>query len=1059
MDICSFFVTDFRKIVRKGNVKYSIHQIKHFFSFSYYYIFIIFAESKALKNLIIHNLSDKAMSKRLFSLLVLALILTTGSVVNAQRHRYNFNLDWNMLVADWDSAQFFSSQDVARAKSVPVTLPHAWNEDDAYRLDIHSHRDSISWYYKTFRLPADAQGKHVFIEFEGARQCADVWLNGHKVGCSENGVMAFGFDLTPYLQEGDNQLAVRCDNDWDYRERGTNVKYQWNNRNFNMNMGGLPKNVWLHVTGDVYQTLPLYSNLGTTGTYIYGSNYDIKGHKVTVNAEAQVINATDKAVKASLRVQVLDAEGKQVAQYNGAGIQVAAGDTTILSASKRLSGMHFWSWGYGYLYTVKTDVMIGGKSVDQVQTRTGFRKTDFGEGKIWLNDRCMMVHGYAQRTSNEWPSVGIDLPAWLSDYSNDLVVQSGGNVMRWMHVTPIKQDVESCDRVGLMHAMPAGDAEKDCNGRQWSQRKELMRDAIIYNRNNPSIIFYECGNESISREHMVEMKEIRDAFDPHGGRAIGSREMLDINEAEYGGEMLYLNKSGKHPMWAMEYCRDEGYRLYWDNYSYPWHQAGAGPYYRNAPANDYNRNQDDLAIEHIKRWHDYYVLRPGMGRRVSSGGVKIIFSDTNTHNRSEFNYRTSGVTDAMRIPKDSYFAHQVMWDSWVDVQHHRSHILGHWNYAAGVRKNIYVISTSPIVELFVNGKSVGRSEKAEYTFLHTIKNVEFQPGVIKAVGYAADGVTVESEAQHETAGRPDHLQLTLMQNPGGMKADGSDLALIQVEVMDKEGRRCPVDNRLIRWSLKGDGEWRGGIAKSPNLDNYILSTEVPVECGVGRVLVRSKRLTEGQGHIELVASATGMEDASLSWTTTAIDDENGLSTYQAGMEQPLRLGRGETPLTPSFTEKKVTYNIASVEAGANGESAANSYDDNELSEWRNDGRLSTAWITYTLTEPAAIDEISLKLTGWRQRSYPVEVFADGKLVWKGNTPKSLGYVSLEIENPVEAKTYTIRQIGSASDKDEFGQITELAGGPATELDLYKSAGGDKVKGELRIVEIDFLKKL
>ena len=117
---------------------------------------------------------------------------------------------------------------------------------------------------------------------------------------------------------------------------------------------------------------------------------------------------------------------------------------------------------------------------------------------------------------------------------------------------------------------------KDRQGRQWEQRTELMRDAIIYNRNNPSILFYECGNESISREHMIEMKGLRDKFDPFGGRAIGSREMLDINEAEYGGEMLYINKSKKHPMWATEYCRDEGLRKYWDEYSYPFHKEGAG---------------------------------------------------------------------------------------------------------------------------------------------------------------------------------------------------------------------------------------------------------------------------------------------------------------------------------------------------------------------------------------------------------------------------------------------------------------------------------------------------
>lgn len=124
----------------------------------------------------------------------------------------------------------------------------------------------------------------------------------------------------------------------------------------------------------------------------------------------------------------------------------------------------------------------------------------------------------------------------------------------------------------MIQMLPAGDAEKDVTGRRWEQRKELMRDVIIYMRNNPSILFYESGNESISREHMVEMIAIRDQYDPYGGRAIGSREMLDIREAEYGGEMLYVNKSEHHPMIQTEYCRDEGLRKYWDEYSYPFHK-------------------------------------------------------------------------------------------------------------------------------------------------------------------------------------------------------------------------------------------------------------------------------------------------------------------------------------------------------------------------------------------------------------------------------------------------------------------------------------------------------
>ena len=1010
--------------------------------------------------------------------LLTPILLLSALTVMAQRQKLNFNGNWQIRLPQ--------EAVLHPGETRTVTLPHAWNEDWAYRVDIHDLPDDTCRYTKRFTAPHEWKGRHVFIEFEGARQSAEVWLNGHRLGLHQNGVMAFGFELTPYLLMGkENCLEVLTDNDWSYKEKNpdgtplgapagaavttdgnnlpnnrlTPTSFQWNNKNFNMNMGGLPKNVYLHVTGDIYQTLPLYSNLGTTGTYVYGTDYDIKARKVTANVEAQVINASPKAQKVALQIEVLDNDGKSVAKFMGGSQLIAAGDTATLAASRRLSNVHFWSWGYGYLYTVLSRLVVGGTSVDECAIRTGFRKTHFAEGKVWLNDRCIMVHGYAQRTSNEWPSVGIDIPAWLSDYSNDLLVKSGGNLVRWMHVTPSKQDVESCDRVGLIQAMPAGDAEKDVTGRHWEQRTELMRDAIIYNRNNPSILFYEGGNESISREHIKELIAIRNQYDPHGGRATGSREMLDIDEAEYGGEMLYINKSGKHPLWAMEYCRDEGYRMYWDDYSYPYHRQGAGPYYRSAPADAYNQNQDQLTIEHIRRWHDYYVVRPGMGRRVSSGGVKIIFSDTNTHGRSEMNYRTSGVVDPMRIAKDSYFAHQVMWNSWVDVEHKASHIIGHWNYPEGVVKDVYVVSTSPVVELFVNGQSVGKSTQPQYTFLHTFRKVAYQPGEVKAVCYAADGTTIESEASHTTAGEPHHLQLTLMQNPdGGMKADGSDLALVQVEVVDKNGQRCPLDNRFIRWSLEGAGEWRGGIAKSPDGDNYILATTLPVEAGVNRVLVRS---TTTPGQIRLTAHAKGLPDATIEWHTVADAQQlnPSMSRYIASNRLACVLDRGETPSTPSYAEKKRSFPIASATAGANDADATHAWDDNELSEWKNDGCLSTAWITFQLQEPAAIDEISLKLTGWRQRSYPIEVLADNQLVWKGATDKSLGYISLFIDHPVKAKQYTIRQTGSAADNDAFGQVTELAGGPATELDLYKTPGSENVKGELRIVEVDFLQKI
>lgn len=993
-----------------------------------------------------------------YILISLFIFMALGHIHAAEREKYNFNSDWKLKVGDIVQAE---EMDYSDAEWKSVTLPHAFNEDEAFKLNIKDLTDTIVWYRKHFRLPADAKGRKVFIEFEGARQGIDLYVNGHLVGQHENGVMAFGFDLTAFVKPGkENVIAARIDNNWDYAEKATGVKYQWSNRNFNANYGGLPKNVWLHVTDKLYQTLPLYSNLQTTGVYIYAEDIQVRARKARIHAESEVKNETKKSQTVGYLVELFDRDGKLVKSFCGEEKKINPGEKIVLSAESEVEGLHFWSWGYGYLYTVKTALCIEGKKTDEVITRTGFRKTRFADGKVWLNDRVIQLKGFAQRTSNEWPAVGMSVPAWLSDYSNGLMVKANANLVRWMHVTPWKQDVESCDRVGLIQAMPAGDAEKDCKGRQWEQRKLVMRDAIIYNRNNPSILFYECGNESISREHMMEMKKIRDEFDYHGGRAIGSREMLDIRDAEYGGEMLYINKSAHHPMWAMEYCRDEGLRKYWDNYSYPYHKDGEGnsAYHsaatgktkKQADASVYNRNQDSFTIENVIRWFDYWRERPGTGKRVSSGGAKIIFSDTNTHFRGVENYRRSGDTDPMRIPKDSYFAHQVMWDGWVDTENPRLHIVGHWNYEPGVVKPVYVVSNTDSVALFLNGKPMGQAQR-DCHFLFTFDKIAFTPGVLEAVGYN-DGKEA-ARMQLRTAGRPAKLKLSAIQHPKGWKADGADLVLLQVEVADAEGNRCPLANNLIHFMVEGPAEWRGGIAQG--LDNYILSEKLPVECGVNRALLRSS-VTAGK--VVVRAEAEGLASASLELVSSPVEVQNGLSTYIPGDDLEGSLDRGETPLSPSYIDRAVDVAVLSAEAGINTEEACKSCDDNELSEWKNDGKASTAWIKYHLERIARVDEVCMKLTGWRMRSYPLEIYAGDELIWSGETEKSLGYVHLKVK-PVPASEITIRLKGSSKEDDAFGQIVEVAAPVANELDLFKAKDGDKTNHELRIVEVEFKENL
>src|SRR5664280_1594201 len=213
------------------------------------------------------------------------------------RAKLNFDLNWKFVREEAPGAEAPGFDD---SVWTTVSTPHTFNDVDSFRQIIdHSGGDrgtykGLSWYRKHFKLPADAAGSKVFIEFEGMRQAGDIYFNGKPFGLYENGITGYGVDITSAVLYGDqdNVLAVQVDNRGNYKERATDTTYRWNSNDFNPNHGGINRRVWLHVTGKIYQTLPLYYGLKTTGTYIYCNNYNVAGRTCDVTVESQVHNAT-----------------------------------------------------------------------------------------------------------------------------------------------------------------------------------------------------------------------------------------------------------------------------------------------------------------------------------------------------------------------------------------------------------------------------------------------------------------------------------------------------------------------------------------------------------------------------------------------------------------------------------------------------------------------------------------------------------------------------------------------------------------------------------------------
>src|SRR5882724_4396667 len=491
------------------------------------------------------------MKKHAFACLVSLLGLVAQGVVAgtfttpaSQHTDYNFNLGWKFIREDVTNAEQVAFDD---SKWGDVGAPHTYNDVDSYTsLISHSgddrHASSIlTRYRKHFKLPAGAKDGKVFLEFEGLKQAGRFWMNGKFVGKYENGVTPLGLDLTGFVQFGntDNVIAAKVDNSNDYKEEATGVGFEWMGRAFNPNYGGLNRDIWLHLTGKVYQTLPLYENLQTTGVYIFGSSFDIKGKTCDVNIESQVRNESGDQQSITLSAMVVDASGKVCAKLESEASDLVNGQTETFEAKSKLTDAKFWSDEAPNLYDVYSILTVNDKIVDVQKIKTGFRKVEYkggaGTGGIWLNDKFVWLTGYAQRSSDDWAGLGQAYPDWMHDLSAQLLRGSNGNYQRWMHISPQPVDVEAYDRAGIVVVCPAGDKEKDATGRQWEQRVEVMRASMIYMRNHPSILFWEAGNNSISADHLKQMVDLQQELDPNGGRVMGCRTLNDPEPTPIAG--------------------------------------------------------------------------------------------------------------------------------------------------------------------------------------------------------------------------------------------------------------------------------------------------------------------------------------------------------------------------------------------------------------------------------------------------------------------------------------------------------------------------------------------
>ncbi len=610
---------------------------------------------------------------------------------------------------------------------------------------------------------------------------------------------------------------------------------------------------------------------------------------------------------------------------NPAKTAVNTPDVQYVTAENTVSGLTFWSPDTPALYKVEIQLVDGGNVYDSEEITTGFREVKFDAKQgLLINGKSYYLKGYAQRSTNEWAVIGV-ANDWLSDFDAALIRESGANFIRWMHVAPKPVMVRAGDKYGVVSVSPAGDKESDSKGRGWNQRVEAMRDSIIYFRNSPSIVFWEAGNNAITAEHMQEMTDLKKQLDPAGWRFMGCRTLSSkeqIAAAEWVGTMIHRHdKAAKAsmdainrqlPMVETEYKREEAPRRVWDRYSppdYDYVNKWLGKGGKKADGFDiWDLTQEDFSVTTACERDGYgyfYSNRVGGGKGnyyVAAG--MMVWTDSNMHGRNSGseNARTSGRVDPVRIPKQSFYALQVY-----QADEPKIKILGHWNYPRLTpetylyrekewaenhwrvtdkikqrdpkNKTVYVVGSlhCASIELFVNGKSVGTNSKPENLFIYAFPGIDVtQSGEISAVAKDAKGKVIAND-KIETVGEAAAIRLKPVTGPDGLRADGSDVMFFDVEIVDAQGRVCPLNYDRIDFKISGPGVFLGGYNSGKfGKDSVIHKNFVFAECGLNRVFVRSTR--EG-GEITLAATS-GKLTAQASVRANAVTATDGFIPAQ-----------------------------------------------------------------------------------------------------------------------------------------------------------------------------------
>ena len=761
---------------------------------------------------------NKEIKRFGISIFFACFFICISSGADIARNKIDFNFDWKFIL---DDKTEFATKDYNESEWRNIRLPHDWNVmmnfDSKTSGSAAYIPESVGWYRKHFNISAKDKGKKISVLFEGIFHKSDVYVNGKHLGFHPYGFGSIEYDLTPFLKyDGDNVIAVRAD--------CTGERPRW------YAGAGIYRKAWLQIINNIHIT--------TYGTYVTTPVIDEK--KAIIKIVTSIENSIDKDEKIDVIHTIVDPNGRKISAIKNKNINVASGKISDIKSDLIVVSPQLWDINSPSLYSLKTELRLKGKKIDEYLTTFGIRTMVFDNNNgFLLNGKRLKLQGVCLH--QDAGCLGTAIPARADERKLEILKEYGCNAIRCSHNQPSTDFLNLCDSLGFIVIDEAFDKWKsgyyDAYFDKWW--KTDLENMILRDRNHPSIALWSIGNE------------LSEAW-KDGTVGVDRAKMLQdyVHQLEPSRMVMLAAQNGHKDIFSgvtdvvgYNYLEE---RMLSDHKTYPERRfliSEELPYYRGAEGNlrSYGTDNPWNTIEK----YDFIA-----------GG--FIWPGVDYWGEASWPSKgwPNGLFDICMFEKPRAAFHRSVWnkepmvsiavmDQSLDIDHGRDlwqwpRMASIWNFPStyrGLVMEVRTVTNCEEVELYLNGKLMGRKKAVDFPNKTIVWNVPYQPGKLEAKGINKD--EVECVNKIETSGNMNHIELTPDRDI--INADGYDLSFITVELKDDKGVLAQCDNRELTVSVEGQGRLMGIDSGDLRRTEALSSNSIKSYFGKALIVVQSNR--------------------------------------------------------------------------------------------------------------------------------------------------------------------------------------------------------------------------